>query len=286
MAMKINRNTFKWSAWLGWQMESNWTQPGIFAIYALVRPIAASLILVSMVYIITFLDDPTVARTHLAFIFIGSTFFMYVSQVLWSVTWVIHDDREHFRTLKYIYISPANYFVYILGRTLSTIMITSFAVVITLTFGILILEIPINLLEINWFLFIPVLIIGLLSIIAFGLALTGISFLTAKHTMGMNEGVAGLFYLFCGVLFQIHFLPDWGISFAKIIPVTYWLHLIRVSLGAGADIDTAMTGTSAEAGVVILIVSTICFAIFSIGTFRLGDYLARKKGYLDMTTAY
>ena len=286
MAMKINRNTFKWSAWLGWQMESNWTRPGIFAIYAIIRPIAASLILVSMVFIIAYLDNPNAARENLPFIFIGNAFFMYIAQVLWSVTWVIHDDREHFRTLKYIYISPANYFVYILGRTLSTIMITSFAVVITLAFGIIILEIPIHILEVNWLLFIPVLVIGLLSIIAFGLALTGISFLTAKHTMGMNEGVAGLFYLFCGVIFQIHFLPDWGISFAKIIPVTYWLHLIRVSLGTGADIDMAMTGTSVEAGLVILVISTIGFAIFSLGTFKLGDYLARKKGYLDMTTAY
>ena len=48
MAMRINRNTFKWSAWLGWQMESNWTRPFIFAIYAIVRPIAGALIIMVM----------------------------------------------------------------------------------------------------------------------------------------------------------------------------------------------------------------------------------------------
>jgi ABC-2 type transport system permease protein len=286
MAMKINRNTFKWSAWLGWQMESNWTRPFIFAIYAIVRPIAASLILVMMFYVITYLGDPNTARANFDFLFIGNTFFMYIAQVLFGVTWIIHDDREHYRTLKYIYISPANYFVYMLGRTLSTIMITTFAVVITLTFGAIFLEIPLNPLEVNWLLFFPVFIIGLLSVIAFGLALAGISFLTAKHTMGMNEGIAGVFYLFCGVIFPLSVLPAWGISFAKLLPVTYWLDLIRTSLGAGTGVDTALAGTPVVTGIIILIISTIVFALFSIGTFKLGDHLARKKGLLDMTTAY
>jgi ABC-2 type transport system permease protein len=285
MAMKINRNTFKWAAWLGWQMESNWTRPFIFAIYAIVRPIAGALTLMVMFTIIAYLggyDSPDLF--HHAFI--GFAFYMYIFEVLFGVTWVIHDDREHFRTLKYIYISPANYFVYILGRTLSKVAITTFAVIITLTFGVFFLGIPINIFGINWLLFIPVLIIGLLSIVTFGLALAGISFLTAKHTMGMNEGIAGVFFLFCGVIFPLHALPAWGISFAKILPITYWFDLIRTSLGAGAGVDAAMAGTSTEVGLIILTISTICFALFSIGTFKLGDYLARKKGLMDMTTAY
>jgi len=285
MAMKINRNTFKWAAWLGWQMESNWTRPFIFAIYAIVRPIAGALILLVMFTVIAYLggyDSPELF--HHAYI--GNAFYMYIFEVLFGVTWVIHDDREHFRTLKYIYISPANYFVYILGRTLSKVAITTFAVVITLAFGAMFLGVPIHLFEINWLLLIPVLLIGLLSIVTFGLALAGISFLTAKHSMGMNEGIAGVFYLFCGVIFPIHVLPAWGISFAKILPVTYWLDLLRTSLGAGTGVDTALAGTSTEAGLLILIACTIAFAFFSIGTFKLGDYLARKKGLIDMTTAY
>jgi ABC-2 type transport system permease protein len=286
MAMKINRNTFKWSAWLGWQMESNWTRPGIFAIYAIVRPIAGSLILVVMFTMITYLGDPNTARNNFDYLYVGNAFYMYIAQVLFGVTWVIHDDREHFRTLKYIYISPANYFVYILGRTLSKIVITTFAVIITLAFGIFFLGIPLNLLGINWLLFIPVFVIGILSVVAFGLALAGISFLTAKHTMGMNEGIAGVFYLFCGVIFPLSALPGWGISFAKVIPVTYWLDLIRTSLGAGAGVDTALAGTSVEASFLILTASAIVFALLSVAMFKLGDYLARKKGLIDMTTAY
>ena len=36
----------------------------------------------------------------------------------------------------------------------------------------------------------------------------------------------------------------------------------------------------------ILAISTLAFFLFSLGIFRLGDYLARKKGLIDMTTAY
>ena len=126
MAMRLsknNRRTFKWSAWLGWQMESNWARPFIFAIYSIIRPVATALILVIMFTVITILggqDDPE--KFH--HLYIGNAFFMYIAQVLFGITWVIHDDREHFRTMKYIYISPANYFVYMLGRTLSKIVIS------------------------------------------------------------------------------------------------------------------------------------------------------------------
>jgi ABC-2 type transport system permease protein len=285
MAVKHDIITIKWSTWLGWQLESNWTRPFIFAIYAIAKPIAASLILVVMFTIISYVggqDSPE----NFNYMYIGNAFYMYVGQLLWGVTWIIHDDREHYRTIKYLYVSPANYFVYILGRTISKIAITTFAVIITLAFGALFLGVPLNPFGIDWLLFIPVLVIGLLCIMAFGLALAGLSFLTAKHSMGMNEGVAGVFYLFCGVIFPLSALPGWGIAFAKILPVTYWIDLLRVSLGAGAGVDAALSGTSVGYSIIVLIISAIGFALFSIGVFKLSDYFARRKGLIDMTTAY
>src|SRR5439155_680721 len=40
--------TFKVAAWLGWEMDSNWTEPWLFIIYSIVKPIAAVFILVLM----------------------------------------------------------------------------------------------------------------------------------------------------------------------------------------------------------------------------------------------
>ena len=283
--MNRNLQTLKWSAWLGWQMESNWADPFLFLIYSVFKPIAGSLILVVMYSIIAGIGGQAdIGLFH--FMYVSNAFFMFVAQVLFGVTWIIHDDREHFQTMKYIYISPSNYFTYMIGRSISKLIITSVAVAITLIFGVLFLEIPLNIFAVNWPLFLLIMAIGIACVMSFGLALAGVSFLTAKHSGGMNEGIAGLFYLFCGVVFPISILPAWGITFAKILPITYWLDLIRRVLNLGADVDPLLSSVSTGSALLILIVSTIIFSILAVGIFKLGDYIARKNGLIDMTTAY
>ncbi len=285
MAMSMNRRVFKWSTWLGWQLESNWTDPFPFIIYSIAKPIAGSLILVVMYSIIAGIGGQTdIGLFH--YMYVSNAFFMFVAQVLFGITWVIHDDREHYRTLKYLYISPSNFFVYMMGRTISKLLVTTLAVIVTMAFGVFFLGVPLDILGVNWLLFIVVMFIGLACVMSFGLALAGLSFLTAKHSMGMNEGVAGIFYMFCGVIFPISILPAWGISLAKVLPVTYWLELIRRTLDLGVGIDTALAGISTVDSLWILSISTIVFAIISVGIFKLGDYVARSRGLIDMTTAY
>ena len=36
-------HSFRMAAWLGWQIESNWTDPFLFAVYAVARPVGAVL---------------------------------------------------------------------------------------------------------------------------------------------------------------------------------------------------------------------------------------------------
>lgn len=280
-----NVKTLKWSAWLGWQMESNWADPFLFLVYSIVKPIAGSLILVVMYTIISSLGGQTdIGLFH--FMYVSNAFFMFVAQVLFGVTWIIHDDREHFQTMRYIYIAPSNYFMYMIGRSLSKLVITGIAVAITLAFGTLFLDVPLDILSVNWPFFAIIMVIGIACIMSFGLALAGVSFLTAKHSGGMNEGIAGLFYLFCGVVFPIGVLPAWGVTFAKILPVTYWLELLRRVLHLGADIDPALSDIDTTSAMIILIVSTIAFSIFAIAIFKIGDYIARKNGLIDATSAY
>jgi ABC-2 type transport system permease protein len=286
MAVRGAWATFRNASWLGWQMESNWAQPWVFLAYAIVRPIFASLLLVVMYMVIT--GGTTGAL--FTFIYIGSTLFMFVAQVLFGAAWVIHEDREHYQTLKYLYISPANFYAYILGRSMGKIALTFLSVIITLLFGVLALGMSIPLEAVNWPLLTVAMVLGLACVTAFGLALAGISFLTARHAISMNESVAGLFYLFCGAIFPISALPVWSWPLAKAIPVTYWLYVMRVAMfGEGSDIaavDLAMSGYDAPTALLILGLSTLAFIVISVGIFKLGDHIARKKGLIDMTTAY
>ncbi len=45
--------SFRTASWLGWQIESNWTDPFLFAVYSIVKPLSGAAILVVMYTVIT-----------------------------------------------------------------------------------------------------------------------------------------------------------------------------------------------------------------------------------------
>ncbi len=287
MAVTHDLRTFKNAAWLGWQMEANWTDPFVFAIYSIVRPIAGSLILVFMYLVITRGDTQTL---FFSYMFIGNAIYMYVAEVLFGVTWVIHDDREHYMTLKQVYIAPINFHTYVFGRAAIKVAITTIGVVITLAFGVLALGVDIDLRTVDWIVFIPALLVGLMTLLIIGLALGGVTFLTAKHGMGINEGIAGIFYVLSGVIFPITILPGWAQAISKLLPVTYWMEAVRRGLSpemmAGLPGSTGLQGLSDLELILALIVSAVAFLFISTAIFKYADKTARRKGKIDWTSAY
>ena len=292
MAVMNDLRILKDSAWLGWQMEANWTDPFLFVTYSIVKPIAGTLILVLMYIVVT---GGETANAFFSYMYVGNALYMFVAEVLFGVTWVIHDDREHYMTLKHVYIAPMNFHIYILGRAGIKIAITSFGVLITLIFGVLVLGVGIELAPVDWLLLTSSLFVGLLCISILGLALGGVSFLTAKHSIGINEGLAGVFYVLSGVVFPITILPEWVQSISRVLPVTYWMEVVRRALEPGVMTELATTygydvtgmGDMSNATLMaLLLVSAVIFYILSIGVFRVADHIARKKGKVDWTTAY
>jgi ABC-2 type transport system permease protein len=287
MAVNSELRTFKNAAWLGWQMEANWTDPFLFAIYSVVKPLAGTLILVFMYLVITHGDTETM---FFSYMYVGNAMYMFVADVLFGVTWVIHDDREHYMTLKQVYIAPIKFQTYIFGRAAIKIAITSFGVLLTLLFGVFVLGVDIDLAAVNWPLLVVALILGLATLAIMGLALGGVTFLTAKHAMGINEGVAGIFYVLSGVIFPITILPGWAQSISKLLPVTYWMEGVRRGLEPG--VITALGPTTGLQGfsdlqlLLILVLTAVAFLFISLGIFRYADKVARRKGKIDWTSAY
>jgi ABC-2 type transport system permease protein len=279
--------TFKNSAWLGWQMESNWTDPFVFAIYSIVKPLAGTLILVFMYLVITGGETDTL---FFSYMYVGNALYMFVADVLFGVTWVIHDDREHYMTLKQVYIAPIKFPTYIFGRSAIKIAITAFGVLLTLAFGVLVLGVDIDLAAIDWPLLVITLSLGLITLAIMGLALGGVTFLTAKHAMGINEGVAGIFYVLSGVIFPITILPAWAQSVSKLLPVTYWMEGVRRGLEPGVISElgstTGLDGFSDVQLILTLVGTAVLFFFISVGIFRYADKVARRKGKIDWTSAY
>jgi len=277
--------TFRNAAWLGWQMDSNWTEPWLFMVYSVVKPIAGAFILVLIYTIFAAIggfSDPAM----FSYVYVGNAFFIFVGATLFGTFQVIQSDREWYQTLRYTYIAPISYYTYIVGRAASKVAIAAFAVVITLAFGWAFLGVQFAFSLADLPMFAAGLTLGLLCLIAIGVSLAGVSFLTAKHVHGLAEGIPGLFYVFCGVLFPLSILPGWGEATGKAIPLTYWFDLTRRLLLPPNTIDTGL-GDFSDLGILaILLASTLVFAVLSLGVFRLGEYIARRAGKLDMTTSY
>ncbi|MGC1119830.1 MAG: ABC transporter permease [Candidatus Methanofastidiosia archaeon] len=266
------------SMWLEYQIEANWTSPVIFILYNTLKPVGGSLLLLAMYYVVT---GGFLGGEGLYFLYIGNAFYMLVAQTLFNVGWIIHDDREHYQTMKYLYISPLSYFMYLMGRSAMRFLLSLLPLSVLIFLGIF--------LKIPYHIEIPLLIgtffLGWIFVISAGLLLSGINMLTARHGNSVGQAFSGIFYLFSGVVFPINILPVWASTVALGLPSTYWFSLVRRSV-LGKEIDSIMSGfTTGEVAVRLIIISVVFFVI-SYLTFRLADYLARKKGIIDMTTTY
>ncbi|MBI4344032.1 MAG: ABC transporter permease [Euryarchaeota archaeon] len=271
--------TFRHAAWLGWQTESNWTDPLLFATYSVIRPITTTLMVVLMYW---FVGSKETSLFEL--MFLGNTLYMYIFNVPFGISYVIMEDREHYKVLKYLYISPANIYVYLMGRGVSKFVITTVAVAITLAFGVLFLGVHIALGTINPLFLAASFVLGLTGLIAFGTIMAGISLLVARHNFYIGESLAGIFYLFCGVVFPISVLPWWGEALGKVIPITYWLEATRRSLLGFGDPTLAQLTDMEVFG--ILAFSTLLLLALSVVLFRAYNHVARARGVIDMTTWY
>jgi ABC-2 type transport system permease protein len=263
-------------------MESNWTDPFLFAIYSIVRPLASSLILVVMYYVVT---RGKTGMDLFAYIYVGNAFFMYVINVLFGVSWVIHEDRDHYQMIRYIYISPIRMYYYLFGRGIAKMILTTVAVVITVGFGMLVLKIPVNLLTVNYPLLIFSVVVGIFIITCLGILLAGVSMITAHHSYALTEGMSGLFYLACGAIYPIDILPVWLQYLSKALPLTYWLELVRRSV-LGKSVSPTLGGYTDLQLIVIMAVTTLALALFSHWIYRSIEHIARKYGKIDQLTSY
>jgi ABC-2 type transport system permease protein len=282
--LPIYSRSFRVAAWLGWQIESNWTDPFLFSIYSIIKPLAGAAILVVMYSVITNADFTS---PIFSYIYLGNAFYIYVGAVMSGVSWAVIDDREHYKTLKYMYIAPINIPAYLIGRGVAKFLVASISVIITIVFGVLFLHVNVDPTAINWPLFIVALSIGVVMLAMMGLILAGISLLIVNHTWFIGDAVAGALFLFSGAIFPLEVLPSWIRPLGYVIPVTYWLELLRRSLvGHVAQAFPTLMNVSNLQIIGILTGLTIVFGVIALYLFRYCEHIARERGLIDMVTNY
>jgi len=279
-----NYRSFSTAAWLGWKIESNWTDPFLFAIYSIVKPLASAGILVVMYSVIAQSDFTS---PIFAYLYLGNAFYQYIGAVMSGLAWAIIDDREHYRTLKYIYVSPISVPYYLLGRGVARFLTTTFAVVVTIAFGVIFLKIPLDFSEVNWGLFVLTLFIGIAMLATLGMMLAGIAMNIARHSDMIGEAVAGALFLFSGAIFPLSILPAAIRWLGFVVPVSYWLELMRRSMiGSVAEAFPTFSTLTNTHLLLILVGLTLVFGFASSVIFGKLDHRARERGLIDQSTNY
>ena len=274
--------SFRTAAWLGWQIESNWADPFLFAIYSIVKPLATAGILVVMYGIVT---GGRFESPAFAYMYLGNAFYMYVGAVMTGVAYAVIDDRERYRTLKYVYVAPIDFRLYLIGRAAARVLTGTAAVAITIAAGVLWLDVPVRLDAVDWLLLGVSLAVGLVSLALLGLALGGVVMQVAHQSWSVGEAVADTLFLFSGAVFPLDVLPAWLRPIGFALPITYWLELMRRALVGPGGFQT-LAGFSNLQLLAILTALTGVLAALALGGFRWCEHRARERGLIDRTTGY
>ena len=280
MSLRDEWRTWWTAAKLGWGIESNWTDPYLFVVYSIVRPVAAALTLVFMYVVVS---GGTARGELLSFLVVGNAFWAFVGNGLQGLSWGVLDDRERYLMLKYTYIAPVRFYTYLLGRGSAQLASASAAAVITLAVGALFLGVPVDLARLDYPLLAASFVLGMASIAAISVAVAGVSLNITRESWGLSEGVAGTLFLLCGAIFPIGVLPSWVQPLARALPLTYWLEALRRAFFVGAPSFSLPDLATGEV-LLALVLSTTVFIALAYLVFAFAEHRAREQGLIDMVS--
>ena len=282
---------FKTAARLGWQMEANWTDPVLFFIYSVAKPLSAALILVVMLDIISGGADPG----YRAFVVVGTALWAVVLAGVAGMAWAVLDDRERYRMLKYIYVSPSDFVVMLLGRGLARVGVGAMGGIITIVVGVVWIGVPFDPAVVDWPLLAATLALGVVAIIAIGLLLAAVCLQTRQESWSYPEAMAGALFLVSGVVFPLSVLPGPVQAIGLLTPLTWWVEGVRhavfpsgpSSVGGPGSLWATVTGTLAPDPATIigaLLATGVLVTLAATGVFRVSERRAKDRGLLDQTT--
>jgi ABC-2 type transport system permease protein len=283
--------TLRWSAWLGWQIESNWADLRLFVLYLVIKPVCGSLMLVCMFFAAKYAAPTRVPAEFLPYVYVSNACYGLVGTVMFGMSYVVISDRESYRMLKYIYISPAQFQAYFLGRGAARMLEGFVGGVITLAAGMAIPQlrhaVRLDAIDPVWLL--AFLGIGAVLLWSAGMILASAMLNMSRSGMFLSEGIAGVVYFLSGVVFPISRLPEWVQPISLTLPTTYWLEGMRRSLTGtpppGSPLaDGPLAAWSNGELAAALVGTTVLLVAASQGFYRYSVRRAWRNGRIEETT--
>jgi len=266
------------SARLAWAIEGNWAEPFYLAVYLVIRPLAFLGLFLAVLSIGGSLNPASIG-----FVVVGQAVFQIVGAALQGPTHALLDDRERYRTIRYIFATPSSLLPVSVGRALVMAAIAGISAAIVIGVGA-ILGMPLRSGGIDLILLTVVMLLGLLSTVGIGIALGAVCVQLRNDAWGYPQAVAGSVFLLCGAIFPLDTLPAPLQALGAALPITWWIEGVRRAiLGTTSP---GLLGTLATGELLLaLLVGTLVILAVTPRLFKLGIDRARDKGYLDRNTA-
>ena len=266
------------SARLAWAIEGNWAEPLYLTVYLVIRPLAFLGLFLAVLSIGGSLNPASIG-----FVVVGQAVFQIVGAALQGPTHALLDDRERYRTIRYIFATPSSLLPVSVGRALVKAAIAGISATIVIGVGA-ILGMPLRSGGIDLILLTVVMLLGLLSIVGIGIALGAVCVQLRNDAWGYPQAVAGSVFLLCGAIFPLDTLPAPLQALGAALPITWWIEGVRRAiLGTTSP---GLLGTLATSELLLaLLVGTLVILAVTPRLFKLGIDRARDKGYLDRNTA-
>ncbi|HJT79035.1 MAG TPA: ABC transporter permease [Gemmataceae bacterium] len=285
----LHWRTLRTSAWLGWQIDSNWASPWLFALYVLIKPLTGSLMLVCMYWAARAATHGAVAAGFLPFLYVSSACFMLVGGVTFGMSNAVITDRESYGMLKFIRISPAPLRSYLVGRGLSRAAQAVLGGLVTLAVGLVLfpeLRAALARQDIAWGWLLLYMSCGMVMLIALGLFLSAAVLNMARYGSFLAEGVSGVLFLLSGAVFPLAVLPAWLRPISLALPPTYWLEGMRRALLGPAEFASPLSSWECWHLAAALAASTAVMCVLAHLFFRWSEQRAWRLGRYDQVTGY
>ena len=266
------------SARLAWAIEGNWAEPFFLLVYLIIRPLAFLGLFLAVLSIGGALNPASIG-----FVVVGQAVFQIVGAAMQGPTHALLDDRERYRTIRYIFATPSSLLPVSIGRALVKALIAGISAVIVIGVGALI-GMPMRTSGPDLPLLLLVMTLGLTSIVGLGVALGAVCVQLRNDAWGYPQAVAGSVFLLCGAIFPLDTLPEPLRLLGGALPMTWWIEGVRRAL-LGTTSPGLLGVLSTPLLLLVLTAGTVLITLAAPRLFRIGIDRAREKGYLDRSTA-
>jgi ABC-2 type transport system permease protein len=220
----------------------------------------------------------------LSFFLVGSALWPFVVNSLQGIAFTVVEDREEYKMLRYLYMTPVPLSVYLVGRAMAKTAIATVGVALTFSFAVAVLGLPIYLSAVKWPYLAASFVLGFVGMWAMGMVAAALSLNLTQQAWSMPEAIGGALYLLCGAIFPLSQLPRPFDALGAALPLTYWLEAVRRALFGNTIGSFPLLSDNAV--FLRLAVTTAAWCVIGYVCFRLGEWRAKTTGNLDRTSNY